>query len=190
MAWIMTSSSVTSSASEVAHQSGRDPVVGKDALNPRWDGRRRARPALRHVGSSSPWQRRTGPSDSTTRRCRPQSPAAGLALWSSRVSVGTGTLAQPIRSRRDHADRACPRTASFRRLGPANRRHLPLSDKHRRCTGLELEESPRVSGIGSHTVAQVDHTIGEPSMVQQLKVEADALGQRRFAAAHEHRAQQ
>jgi hypothetical protein len=57
--------------------------------------------------------------------------------------------------------------------------------------GLEPEEPPQVlgvSGSASYRVAHVDHTVAEPSMVQQLEVEANALGQRRLAATHEHRA--
>jgi hypothetical protein len=39
-------------------------------------------------------------------------------------------------------------------------------------------------------VAYVDHTIAEPSVVQQFEVQANSGGQRRFAAAHGHRAQE
>jgi hypothetical protein len=42
--------------------------------------------------------------------------------------------------------------------------------------GLEPEEPPRVSASASYRVAQVDHTVAEPSMVQQLEFEANALG--------------
>ena len=42
----------------------------------------------------------------------------------------------------------------------------------------------------AYRVAQVDHTIAEPSMVEQLEVESNALGQRRLATAHGHRAQE
>src|SRR3954453_4129934 len=52
------------------------------------------------------------------------------------------------------------------------------------------EKPQRVSGGASYRVPQVDHTVAEPSMVQQLEVESNALGQRRLAAAHEHRAQE
>ena len=39
-------------------------------------------------------------------------------------------------------------------------------------------------------MAHVDHTVAEPSVVQQLEVEPDAGGQRRLAAADEHGAQE
>src|SRR3954465_5768556 len=48
---------------------------------------------------------------------------------------------------------------------------------------------PPVSGSAPHRVAQVDHTVAEPSMVQQLQVESNAVGESRLAAAHGHRAQ-
>lgn len=47
-----------------------------------------------------------------------------------------------------------------------------------------------MSGNVPYRVAQVNHTIPETSIVQQLEVEPYATGQRCLAAAHEHRVQE
>ena len=106
------------------------------------------------------------------------------ALFPTASAVAAGLAGGQLGGHRARAAAAGGRVPPARARGRVPRRRGDGAHGVRRRTAVELA-APRL--LAAHAVAQMDHAVGEPALLEQLQLDADAIGQRRRTAPDDDR---